>query len=44
MIRNTRPGYGFAVTFVSMTDQVREALERVIEWRVTGLKHVDRSR
>jgi hypothetical protein len=41
---NTRPGYGFGVTFVSMTDEVREALERVIEWRVTGLRHVDRSR
>jgi hypothetical protein len=41
---NTRPGYGFGVTFVSMTDEVREALERIIEWRVTGLRHVERSR
>ena len=41
---NTRAGYGFGVAFVSMTDEVREALERVIEWRVTGLRHVDRSR
>jgi hypothetical protein len=36
---NTRRGYGFAVQFVSMTDEVRAALERVIEWRVTALWH-----
>lgn len=36
---NTRRGYGFAVQFVSMTDDVRAALERVIEWRVTALWH-----
>ena len=39
---NTRPGYGFGVTFVSMTNEVREALERTIEWRVTGWRPVDR--
>jgi hypothetical protein len=36
---NTRRGHGFAVQFVSMTDEVRAALERVIEWRVTALWH-----
>ena len=41
---NTRPGYGYGVTFVSMTTDVRESLERIIEWRVTGLRHVDRNR
>ena len=41
---NTRPGYGFGVTFVSMTDTVREGLERIIEWRVTALPDVDRRR
>jgi hypothetical protein len=41
---NTRPGYGFGVTFVSMTDDVREALERIIEWRVTGLRHIEPNR
>jgi hypothetical protein len=36
---NTRRGVGFAVQFVTMTDDVRAALERVIEWRVTALWH-----
>ena len=40
---NTRPGYGFGVTFVSMTDEVRDALECIIEWRVTAWRHVDRN-
>lgn len=41
---NTRPGYGFGVTFVSMTDEVRETIERVIEWRVSGWPSDKRSR
>jgi hypothetical protein len=36
---NRRRGYGFAVQFVNMTDEVRAALERIIEWRVTALWH-----
>ena len=41
---NTRPGYGFGVTFVKMTDEVREALETLIEWRAGGAPRVERSR
>ena len=40
---NTRPGYGYGVAFVDMTNEVRDALERIIEWRVTGLRHLDRT-
>ena len=33
---NTRPGYGFGVTFINLADEVREKIERLIEWKGGG--------
>ena len=41
---NTRPGYGFGVTFVNLTDEVRETLETLIEWKAGGVPRAERSR
>lgn len=38
---NTRPG-GYALKFVHMDDDVREKLERVIEWQVSKSWHGER--
>jgi hypothetical protein len=40
---NKRPG-GYAVKFVNMEDDVREKLERVIEWQVSKSWHDERRR
>jgi len=41
---NTRAGYGYGVTFVNMTDEVRETLATLIEWKAGGVPRVERSR
>jgi hypothetical protein len=41
---NPRPGYGYAVTFVNMTDEVREKLESLIEWKGGGWSRHDGQR
>jgi hypothetical protein len=38
---NTRPGYGFGVTFINMADEVREKIERLIEWKGGGWSRHD---